>query len=220
MSPLRTPGRVVLLGDSIFDNGVYVPGQPDVITQLRTVLPSGWAASLLAVDGAKTNDVAAQLALLPDDTTDIVLSVGGNDALASLNLFATVPENGGDAIAAFAAAARRFRHKYIRLADLLAQQREGIRTHARTITICTVYTGNMDRNIQLACAGGIALFNDVIQRTALYHRWPVLELRDIFTRPADYANPIEPSVRGGAKLAEAIKYHVTGSLLRVAQAAR
>ncbi len=35
------PGHVVLLGDSIFDNGVYVPGGPDVVTQLRAELPPG-----------------------------------------------------------------------------------------------------------------------------------------------------------------------------------
>jgi hypothetical protein len=32
----------------------------------------------------------------------------------------------------------------------------------------------------------------------------VLDLRLIFTEPEDYANPIEPSVKGGANLADAI----------------
>jgi len=40
---------------------------------------------------------------------------------------------------------------------------------------------------------------------------PVLELRDIFTSPADYANPIEPSVHGGAKLAQAIIRELSGA---------
>ena len=33
----------------------------------------------------------------------------------------------------------------------------------------------------------------------------MLDLRLIFTEPEDYANPIEPSVKGGAKLADAIR---------------
>src|SRR5206468_10649810 len=44
--------HVARLGDSIFDNGAYVRGGPDVVTHLRGVLPSGWTASLHAVDGA------------------------------------------------------------------------------------------------------------------------------------------------------------------------
>ena len=33
--------HVVLLGDSIFDNGRYVPGGPSVIEHLRKALPAG-----------------------------------------------------------------------------------------------------------------------------------------------------------------------------------
>jgi hypothetical protein len=59
----------------------YVQPEPDVVSQLRALLPVGWKASLRAVDGAVTNDVAAQLSGLPDDATHLVLSVGGNDLL-------------------------------------------------------------------------------------------------------------------------------------------
>ena len=51
--------HVVLLGDSIFDNASYVPGQPPVIEQLRSQLPPSWAATLLAVDGDVTEDDSA-----------------------------------------------------------------------------------------------------------------------------------------------------------------
>ena len=33
---------------------------------------------------------------------------------------------------------------------------------------------------------------------------PILDIRAIFTEGSDYANPIEPSVQGGQKLANAI----------------
>src|SRR5436853_322199 len=74
-------GHVVLLGDSIFDNARYVPDRPAVIEQVRKGLPSGWKATLLAVDGHVTRDVAGQLAGLPADATHLFVSVGGNDAL-------------------------------------------------------------------------------------------------------------------------------------------
>ena len=52
MNQLPDAEHVVLIGDSIFDNGAYVAGGPDVVTQLRERLPQGWRATLGAVDGA------------------------------------------------------------------------------------------------------------------------------------------------------------------------
>ena len=49
--------HIVLLGDSIFDNAAYVGGGPDVIEQLKSILPRDWQATLLAVDGSVTTDV-------------------------------------------------------------------------------------------------------------------------------------------------------------------
>ena len=74
-------GHVVLLGDSIFDNQAYVPGEPDVVAQLREELPREWSATLLAVDGDVASGVVRQLSSLPQDATHLVVSVGGNDAL-------------------------------------------------------------------------------------------------------------------------------------------
>ena len=73
--------HLVLLGDSIFDNAAYVPGgRPAVIDQVRSRLPEGWSATLLARDGSVIDDVHRQLEL-PADATHLVLSVGGNDVL-------------------------------------------------------------------------------------------------------------------------------------------
>ena len=51
---------------------------------------------------------------------------------------------------------------------------------------------------------GVALFNDVILRAAVDSRVDAIELRSICTEAADYANPIEPSGRGGLKIARSI----------------
>src|SRR4028119_423228 len=93
-----TPGHIVLLGDSIFDNASYVGGAPDVVRQLRAALPEGWRASLLALDGATTNGVSAQLRGLPADATHLVLSIGGNDALSASHLLYTAAKSVADAL--------------------------------------------------------------------------------------------------------------------------
>src|ERR671921_965285 len=54
-------GHAVLLGDSVFDNATYVGGAPDVVQQLRTHLPGDYKATLCALDGHLTTNVAGQL---------------------------------------------------------------------------------------------------------------------------------------------------------------
>src|SRR3954469_11832269 len=74
--------HVVLLGDSIFDNKAYVGTGPAVIDQVREQLPAGWQATLRAVDGSRVHGVPGQLRGMPKDASHLVVSVGGNDALA------------------------------------------------------------------------------------------------------------------------------------------
>ena len=101
-------GHVVLLGDSIFDNGAYTDGGPDVVTQLRELLPAGWHATLGAVDGTTTDDFATQLDALPDDATHFVVSLGGNDALGHVDLLDRHVHSSAEALSGLGAAAQRF----------------------------------------------------------------------------------------------------------------
>lgn len=56
----------------------------------------------------------------------------------------------------------------------------------------------------------LSLFNDVISRAAFSRGLPLIDLRLICAEPADYANPIEPSEQGGAKIASAIARFALG----------
>src|ERR1700749_1031616 len=78
--------HVVLLGDSIFDNAAYVVVGADVIPHLRALAPEGWRATLAAVDGSVVGDVAGQLKRVPDDSTHLIVSAGGNDALMQVGI--------------------------------------------------------------------------------------------------------------------------------------
>jgi hypothetical protein len=64
--------HIVLLGDSTFDNAAYVNGGPDVIKQLRSILPQDWQATLLAVNGSVTTDVIDQIGKIPASATHLV----------------------------------------------------------------------------------------------------------------------------------------------------
>src|SRR5258705_456034 len=104
--------HVVLLGDSIFDNASYVPDRPAVIDQLRQALPSGWTASLLAMDGNITRDVADQIKRLPADATHLVVSAGGNDALCESSVLGEAACTVGDALTLMHEVRVRFRTAY------------------------------------------------------------------------------------------------------------
>ena len=54
----------------------------------------------------------------------------------------------------------------------------------------------------------MALLADAILRVASKFRLPVIDWRRVMTEVEDFANPIEPSSIGGAKMAEAIVYTI------------
>jgi hypothetical protein len=195
--------HIVLLGDSIFDNGAYTGGQPDVVAQLRQVLPHDWKASLRARDGATTDDIPAQLAQLPADASHLVLSVGGNNALMREHLLRAPATSMAEAILLLADAVRDFERAYRKVIDACLVRRLPLVT-------CTIYNGNFDDpRYRRLTRSAIALFNDAILRVAVEQRLKVIELRLVCALPQDYANPIEPSSSGAAKIAKAIVATVT-----------
>jgi hypothetical protein len=70
--------HIVLLGDSIFDNGHYVDeGNPGVIDQLKAKVHAyQWQATLLAVDGNVLSDVGNQIKKIPHGATHLFMSIG------------------------------------------------------------------------------------------------------------------------------------------------
>jgi len=196
---------VVLLGDSIFDNAAYVRGGPDVVKQLRDKLPFQSKASLLAVDGAITRGVLSQLPRLPKDATHLAVSAGGNDALGSSFLLGQSVGTVGEAVSLLENAQSRFARDYEEMADAVAAAE-------LPTAYCTIYdtppSGADYRIVRTA----LAVFNDIITRIAFARGSPVIDLRLICDEDGDYANPIEPSVQGGDKIASAIAAWASGNL--------
>ena len=196
-------GHVVLLGDSIFDNGAYVGGAPDVVRQLRATLPEGWQSTLLAVDGAVTTSVAAQLSRIPSDATLLVVSAGGNDALGESGVLGSPARSVGDAVMQLAEAQSRFAARY---SDML----QGVLACGAPTALCTIYDANFPPPEGRIIKAALTLFNDVITREAFSRALPLIDLRLICSDPGDYANPIEPSEQGGERIAAAIARLATG----------
>lgn len=190
--------HVVLLGDSVFDNAAYVAGGPDVLAQLERELPGGWRASLVAIDGATTEDMAIQYGHVPADATHLVLSIGGNDALMNVDILERRAASAAEVLALLAD-----------VRDAFAARNEEVLRELRRIglplAVCTIYEGNFpDHMLQRLASTALTVFNDVILRAAIRERLRVIDLRLVCCEPGDYANPIEPSVQGGARIAGAI----------------
>ena len=189
--------HIVLLGDSILDNAAYTRGEPDVVTHLRRLQPAGWRATLCAVDGSTTADIAAQLRRVPPDATHLVVAVGGNDALQNSDLLELRVSSSARALEIFADRLDGFERSY-------RTALKGVLSLGRRTAVCTVYNGALPPDRARIARVGLTLFNDVILRTAIDLHLDAIELRSICVDPADYANPIEPSGSGGAKIARAI----------------
>lgn len=190
--------HIVLAGDSIFDNAAYVGGGPDVIRQLRAILPGGWQATLNAVDGAVISGMAAQLHALPGDATHLVVSVGGNDALAAAGVLEEPARSVTEAVGKLMNVRERFQREYRAMLDQV--QRTGL-----VAAICTIYEARFpDPLTRRVAAGALTLINDCITREAFARDLTLIDLRLICDNDQDFANPIEPSIRGGEKIAGAI----------------
>ena len=167
-------------------------------TQLERLLPSKWVATLRAVDGSICGDIPRQMQALPVDASHLVLSVGGNDALVQAGILDAAVRTVADAFRLLSDALHPFEKAYrSAIAACLSP--------CLPLVVCTIYNGcfpdpDFQRNVRIA----IAAFDDVIIRVAVENSLRVIDLRFVCCHSSDYANPIEPSALGGAKIAAAI----------------
>lgn len=192
--------HIVLVGDSVFDNGRYVgQDEPDVFQQLVASLPKNSMATTVARDGAVTRDIPGQMTSIPRDATHLVLSVGGNDALARMGVLAETRQSVSSALFRLGHIAEVFADDYRMAINSVAARK-------LPFAVATIYGSNYDDpNLRYVSTVGTALFNDVITKEAIRLKAPIMDLRTMFSNPLDYANAIEPSVVGGTKMVRWIK---------------
>ena len=190
--------HIALLGDSVFDNAAYVAGGPDVVQQVRAVLPPGWTATLHARDGSVISDMSEQLRLVPASTSHLVASVGGNDALREAHLLDRKVRSMEEALGLLATVRERFAASFGAMLEHMLQRR-------LPAAVCTIYEPRFpEPSRRRVAATALATLNDVVTREAFIRKIDCIDLRLICNEDRDFANPIEPSVHGGAKIAQAI----------------
>jgi len=87
---------------------------------------------------------------------------------------------------------------------------DGVLARKLPTAVCTIYEARYaDPTTRQIAAVGLSVFNDVILRQAFARGVPVIDLRLIVDDDGDYANDMEPSVAGGAKIAKIIATLVT-----------
>jgi len=228
--------NILLLGDSIIDNKSYVlKDELDVTAHLIKLYLDQPDVSITnnAVDG----DTMYDLEYNHLDTSDVeeashtILSIGGNDLLHNISFLQRTSElskiMGKDArIGKWGVKElnpsrnKVFEETYFEIIKPFIKQYEAIvanlSNHRAKLLLCTVYEGDLVDSDEFSDVNNssktmVSLFNDIVYRTANKYGADVLELREIFVRPEDYANPIEPSHIGGEKLAKAIQKWVSNA---------
>lgn len=190
--------HIVLLGDSLFDNKAYVGNEPDVITHLQDKISANWKTTLKAVDGNVIENVSRQLLGIPQDTTHLFISVGGNDAILNADVLQLNVKNSADVFDILANRASTFEFHY-------KEMLKKVLSLNLPTTVCTIYFPNSpDDFIQKISCAALATFNDLIIKQAFLNSLPLIDLRLVCNEKDDYANEIEPSSKGGNKIAEKI----------------
>ncbi len=93
---------------------------------------------------------------------------------------------------------QKFEEKYRRAVD-------ACRELHLPLTICTIYNGCFpDPGYQRLISTALMVFNDVILRVGIEFGLNIIDLRMVCSSVKDYANSIEPSSVGGAKIAKSI----------------
>ncbi|HXH68717.1 MAG TPA: SGNH/GDSL hydrolase family protein [Pyrinomonadaceae bacterium] len=191
--------HIVLLGDSIFDNKTYVDENgKDVVTHLRESLPNDWQATLKAIDGSIIENVSKQLFDAPPNSTHLVVSVGGNNVIMNADVLQMKAENSAQVLSEIADRRETFESHYKEMLQRVLAKK-------LPTAVCTVYFPNFPEAIfQRLAVTALSVFNDVIIRQAIINRLPIIDLRLICSEADDYANEIEPSDKGGRKIAAKI----------------
>lgn len=189
---------LLLLGDSILDNGTYTYPEPDTTAHLERLLAPDWSVKRLAQDGATMRGLRLQLEALDYRPDVAVLSIGGNDLAAYIDIIGRPATSVAEVLGELLAIADGFHLQYEVAARSVAECAE------RTV-LCTIY----EVPLQPPIAGKLArvplgLVNDRIRWVGEELGLEVLELRRVCTEEEDFVLEIEPSAQGAEKIARAI----------------
>eukprot|EP01006_Ploeotia_vitrea_P022398 TRINITY_DN54808_c0_g1_i1.p1 TRINITY_DN54808_c0_g1~~TRINITY_DN54808_c0_g1_i1.p1 ORF type:complete len:235 (+),score=20.54 TRINITY_DN54808_c0_g1_i1:86-790(+) len=213
--------KIVLVGDSVFDNKTYVKKgavtdnytHPELGSSVIEHLQEREENSVLcAEDGAIISQVREQLPHIPTDATHVFVSCGGNDLLIQQGTVMSQILQGTDKDIAVANLGAELSNKYLQLF-------EELKLLNRPTAVCFIYNPCYTKSqanpnprvvteqtlLQQWAPEVIKQVNQsVILPLAQQFKFAVLDLQTLFNDASCYANPIEPSVEGGRRIAELV----------------
>lgn len=190
MEPFSSVENIILLGDSVFKNNLYVSGKNSVEDILHRRIPYLLNNSQ---DGAVIVDLYSQMEKIPvslnNTNTNIFVSTGGNDLInyyfnkniSNSNLYII-----DDMF-----------QKYIKFIDSLC-----VKMDKCNIVLLDIYYPKSKQYIEYYPF--IKIWNKKLYNLSKLKELEILKISDTMSEEDDFTHHIEPSIKGGNKIATAI----------------
>ncbi len=181
---------IVLIGDSILNNNMYVPVGKSVIDNIK--LLHGNNIIIGAKDGATIDTCYQQLTInniINSENYFLFISVGGNDILN--NSFDSLNnENKNNNL-------DKLKKKYIKFVDSIKEKYPKTKINLLNLYFPTDEKYNKYEKI-------ITEWNEMISSLCSKNKYNLSRLDNLLTNSSDFTHGIEPSVIGSEKIAKLI----------------
>ena len=198
-----TNPTVLAIGDSVFDNGVYLSKRELSTTALlrERLAPLDLDLETRAVDGAMVADAVAQLPEAGEDYHAIVISAGGNDMLTAAMGLMDVQSLSLRDVGDLCVKVEWMASQYRMLVEMACEITSEV--------ICLGVYNPIGHKPNWFAQTNVAhtlnrMTNDAISAAARKAGADYLDLREVCLHPDQFTNVIEPSEQGGADIATAI----------------
>ena len=190
--PMTNDDTIVLIGDSILNNNMYVPIGNSVADNIK--LLHGNNIIIGAKDGATIDTCYQQLTMnniINSENYFLFISIGGNDILNNSGSFGTSlndkNKNKFD----------NLKKKYIKLIDFIKEKYPKIKINLLNLYFPTDEKYNKYEKI-------IIEWNKMISSLCSKNKYNLLRLDNLLTNASDFTHEIEPSSIGSEKIAKLI----------------
>lgn len=183
--PMTNEDMIILIGDSILNNNMYVPVGKSVADNIK--LKHGQNIIIGAKDGATIDTCYHQLNnIINSENYYLFISIGGNDILT--NSYDKLDKNVDGNF-------DELKKKYIKLVEFIKKKYPKTKINLLNLYFPTDEKYNKYKNI-------ITEWNKMID--SLNSEYKILRLDNLLTKSSDFTHGIEPSTIGSEKIAELI----------------
>jgi len=190
--PMTNNDTIVLIGDSILNNNMYVPIGKSVSDNIK--LLHGNNIIIGAKDGATIDTCYQQLNMnniINSENYFLFISIGGNDILNNSGSFGTsLNKKNSEKF-------NNLKKKYIELIDSIKEKYPKIKINLLNLYFPTEEKYDKYKKI-------IIKWNKMISSLCLKNKYNLLRLDNLLTNSSDFTHGIEPSVIGSEKIAKLI----------------